>query len=478
MKRRIAKGIAVVLVMASMFTLQGLTSFAVEDADADSGVLEDAAAEEASDGWEDGDYQEGGPLLENSWRYENGVLIESEESDTGITAASSANVLMKGIDVSEWNSRITVDGKETIQYIDWEKVKASGIDFVILRCGYGSDHRSQDDRFWARNVAECERLGIPYGVYLYSYATDTQMAASEAQHVLRLIKGHNLAFPVYYDLEDDRIVNSDHAAITETFCNIISNAGYQVGVYSGLNWWNNYLTDASFAKWDRWVAQWNKTCDYTGKYTMWQYTSDGSVDGISGRVDMDYVVDTGLTYSDVYTDSWYWPYVRYASQTGIMTGLNEKQFGPGEQLARAQFATILYRMAGTPAAEWGDYFPDVPSGEFYSEAVSWAYTDPAKIITGYTDSGLFGPGDSITREQLVTMLYRYAGKIDADTSERADLKEFPDAGNVNEFAKEAMQWAVAAGLIKGDNGKLNPQGTAVRAECATIIMRFINITNE
>lgn len=190
--------------------------------------------------------------------------------------------MLKGIDVSYANG-----------VVDWDTVK-NHIDFAILRCGYGQDRASQDDSQFQRNASECERLGIPYGVYLYSYADSVEKAASEAEHVLRLIKGHKLSYPVYYDLEDKvtgACSNDLIAQIAKTFCDKIEQAGYWVGVYANLSWWNSKLTDPVFDKWVRWVAQYNSTCDYKGTYGMWQYTSSGSVPGINGRVDMDYCYD-------------------------------------------------------------------------------------------------------------------------------------------------------------------------------------------
>ena len=232
-----------------------------------------------------------GPL-ENSWRYENGKLIEGIDnySDQGRARSAQNTSSIVGIDVSEHQG-----------VINWEQVKASGmVDFVLIRCGYGRDQTDQDDKQWARNVSECERLGIPYGVYIYSYATNTERAASEAQHVLRLIQGKNLTYPVYFDMEDVSTIGFNYAAIAQTFCNAISAAGYDVGVYANLYWWNNYLTDPVFNNWDRWVAQWeSSTCDYQGEYSVWQYTSQGSVPGISGDVDMNYWMKlkiNGLTW--------------------------------------------------------------------------------------------------------------------------------------------------------------------------------------
>src|SRR5699024_10319918 len=110
--------------------------------------------------------------------------------------------------------------------------------------------------------SECERLGIPYGVYIYSYATTVERASSEADHVLRLIEGHELSYPVYFDMEDYTTQNLGSVLlgqIAQTFCDKISAAGYDVGIYANLNWWNNYLTSSVFdnPNWSKWVAQYN-----------------------------------------------------------------------------------------------------------------------------------------------------------------------------------------------------------------------------
>lgn len=219
--------------------------------------------------------------LANSWRYKEGKPLDQTAEDTLKlkTAPYHSKATRTGIDVSSWQGTI-----------NWEKVKASGVDFAIIRCGYGMDQKDQDDSQFLRNVTECERLGIPYGVYIYSYATNTTRAASEAEHVLRLIKGHKLSYPVYFDMEDRSTIGCDYANIAKTFCNKISDAGYPVGVYANLNWWNNYLTDSCFSRWHRWVAQYYSTCQYQKEYAIWQYTSSGTVNGISGKVDMNYLI--------------------------------------------------------------------------------------------------------------------------------------------------------------------------------------------
>ena len=185
----------------------------------------------------------------------------------------------KGIDVSEFQGKI-----------DWEKVKNSGVEFAILRCGYGMDFSNQDDVEYERNANECERLGIPYGVYLMSYANTVEKARSEAKHVLRLIEGHKISLGVWYDIEDNGTsgaINKETLTnIINTFCNTIKNAGYKVGVYANLNWLENKIEKTIKDNYDIWVAQYYSKCEYEGKYIMWQHTSSGKVNGISTNVDM------------------------------------------------------------------------------------------------------------------------------------------------------------------------------------------------
>ena len=155
-----------------------------------------------------------------------------------------------------------------------------------------------------------------------------------------------------------------------------------------------------------------------------------------------------------------------------MTGMRADYFGATEKLSRAQFATVLYRMAEKPEADYEDVFPDVKEYDWFGVPVSWAAENG--VITGY-QNGRFGPADDITREQIAVMLYRYAEYMEYDVSEKADISAYPDAWAVSDWAKDAMEWAVGAGIIQGkDGGKtLAPLGKASRAECATMVMRFL-----
>lgn len=185
--------------------------------------------------------------------------------------------------------------------------------------------------------------------------------------------------------------------------------------------------------------------------------------------------DESLVYEDVSTSDWFWGYVKYVYDEQLMTGLDEKHFGPTEPLARAQFAVILYRMSGEPEVSYSNKFPDVADGLWYTDAIMWASENG--IVNGYTDTGLFGPGDKINREQMAVMMYRYAKYCGYDVESEdfsGILYRFTDGNSVNVFAREAMECIVGKGIISGkDNGtKLDPQGNAIRAECAAIIARY------
>ena len=189
--------------------------------------------------------------------------------------------MKKGIDVSAHQGSI-----------DWNAVKSSGIDFAILRCGYGSDIKSQDDKFFLKNVEGCVKAGLPYGVYLYSYAKSVEDAKSEAEHVMRLLKGCRPSYPIYQDLEDAGTTGKCSKElilrIAKKFVGMLEDAGYWVGIYANKYWNTAYLTDKWYDGKARWIAQYNSECTYDGEYGMWQYSSSGKVNGINGAVDMNY----------------------------------------------------------------------------------------------------------------------------------------------------------------------------------------------
>lgn len=187
-----------------------------------------------------------------------------------------------------------------------------------------------------------------------------------------------------------------------------------------------------------------------------------------------------MNFWDVAESDWFYKDVAYCYQNGIMKGLEEGgvTFAPYVTLSRAQFAVILYRMAGEPEAEYHGEFPDVADGQWYSNAIAWA--NSIGVASGYTDTKLFGTADEITREQMATMMYRYAQYLKLDTDKQANLSNYKDADKVSGFAEEAMQWAVGYGIIQGkfDATVLAPQDDTSRGEGAIIISRFMQTYNQ
>lgn len=175
-------------------------------------------------------------------------------------------------------------------------------------------------------------------------------------------------------------------------------------------------------------------------------------------------------YNDVPVGSWYYNAVDFVTRYGMMNGLDGNRFGPTRDLTRGQLVTILYRLEGSPAVSGDMPFTDVNPNRYYANAILWAYE--TKLTDG-VGSGLFAPESKLTRQQLATFMMRYAEMRGADTSKRADLSGYSDADTVMNFARDAMQWAVAEGLIKGvTTTRLAPASTANRAQGATILARL------
>ena len=173
-------------------------------------------------------------------------------------------------------------------------------------------------------------------------------------------------------------------------------------------------------------------------------------------------------FTDVPNDAWYGEAVQYVYENGLMKGDGGGKFSPGSPTSRGMLVTILHRMEEEPAAS-GAAFPDVPDGKWYTDAVAWAGANG--IVTGY-DNGSFGPEDPLTREQMAAILYRYAVYKGYDTEVPGDVSAFPNGDRVSAYAADAMNWAVGAGLLQGSDGLLLPGGGAIRAQTATILMRF------
>ncbi|NBK80533.1 hypothetical protein D5272_18810 [bacterium D16-76] len=176
---------------------------------------------------------------------------------------------VKGVDLSTHN-----------KVKDYAALKASGIEFAILRTGYGSDYPGQQDALFEKHIAGCEAAGIAWGAYHYGYARDRQGGIDEAKHCLRILAGRKPAYGVWYDMEDESTLGGDLARAAQGFCSTIEAAGLYAGVYSNYNWFTHYLTDPVFDRYDRWAAQYNSVCELKKPYGIWQFTDRLYIDGV------------------------------------------------------------------------------------------------------------------------------------------------------------------------------------------------------
>ena len=181
--------------------------------------------------------------------------------------------------------------------------------------------------------------------------------------------------------------------------------------------------------------------------------------------------NTELPFEDVATDAWYYEAIKYTYKNRILQGATETEFRPDKNITRGMIVTILYRMEGEPTVTSGKDFPDVSIKQYYGNAVKWA--SAKNIVNGY-NNGNFGPNDNITREQLAVILNNYAKYKGKNVNKTADISKYNDWYKITGYARPAMNWAVATGVINGKyNGtKVDPQGTATRAEATAMIYNY------
>ena len=205
-----------------------------------------------------------------------------------------------------------------------------------------------------------------------------------------------------------------------------------------------------------------------GKYTFQMPASKVTVEAVFTAVEPE---PEGLPFTDVTSGDWFYDAVAYVYDKGMMEGTTDTTFAPAMNLTRSMIAQVLYNLEERPEAPGAAGFPDVAAGAWYADAVNWAAA--RGIVKGY-DTGAFGPEDSVTREQLAAILYRYAQAKGYDTTQGGmAVREFSDSASISDWAQEAMAWAVNAQVLSGKgNGVLDPQGTATRAEVAQMLMNF------
>lgn len=190
---------------------------------------------------------------------------------------------VKGIDVSVHNGKI-----------DWQKVKAAGIQFAILRAGFGKLASQKDDRF-EENYAGAKAAGIPVGVYWYSYATTVSEALEEAKACIEVIKGKQFEYPIFFDQEEKKTLDTgmkNCSSMVRAFCGQLEIAGYWAGLYTSRAFLQSHIEDDIKTRYTLWIAEWGSKLNYNGAVGIWQNSEKGSVSGITGNV------DTDISYSD------------------------------------------------------------------------------------------------------------------------------------------------------------------------------------
>ena len=219
---------------------------------------------------------------------------------------------------------------------------------------------------------------------------------------------------------------------------------------------------------------WFYTDDYSNDYGSESWDDDSSSSGTTTTpttptTPANPVPDKAMPFTDVKSNDWYYSSVRYAYDNGLFSGVSHDSFGPGDSMDRSMLATVLYSLDGKPAAGKSG-FADVADGAWYADAVAWAAEHG--IVSG-VGGGAFTPGGTITREQLAVMLYRYAQYKGYDVSKTADLSGYADQDKLSDWAAQAVQWACGSGLMNGRSAaQLAPEGTLTRAEAATMLKAF------
>ena len=411
-----------------------------------------------------------------------------------IINGSNAEEIHKGIDVSVWNGDI-----------DWKTV-AQNVDFAIIRCAYGT---TPDSKF-ETNVKGCEANNIPYGVYVYARATSEEDALAEANTVLMslLMNGHIPKLPVFYDVEDNATIfqcsNDQILDIVTAFCTVVEDTGLRAGVYCSTSFWNSKLNKSEYSKWCRWVAQYYRTCEYSGGMNLWQYSGSGRVPGISTDVDLNYwfgkVGDESHMYIMDEKDptcaepGWYsfaatdgkvhWtveiPALEHSFQAVVTAptcmaggyttytcsacGYSYVADATGKVDHYYRNGKCYYCGKEDPNPNYEIRFDDVADGMWYHDAVEFVVR--RKLFNG-TSLTIFSPQKSMTRGMLVTVLWRLAG-----TPATVGDNPFKDVG-AGLYYTDAVVWAYENGIVNGvSSDRFAPSREVTRQQAATMLRRY------
>ena len=383
------------------------------------------------------------------------------------------------IDVSSWQGDI-----------DWAKAKADGVEGAIIRLGFGwgndADTKAQ------RNISECKRLGIPFGIYWYSYAEDASGSRQEGNDVVSKLRQfgvspNDLKYPVYYDLESWTWTGHTpptnpnvYNGIVNAWYGALQSGGYQnLGVYSYTSYLQGPLNNANIYAKTRWVAQYGPQMEFTAFGTNdrgWQYTSSGQINGISGNVDMSAFGNktsvSEMNFSDVDAKTPHADDIKWLVDNGIAEGWSDGTFRGMDSVKRQDMAAFLYRLAGSPEYAPGSAvekrFADVDGRTPHAKEIWWLVDNG--IAEGWSD-GTFRGMDSVKRQDMAAFLYRLAGSPEYAPGSAVE-KRFADVDGRTPHAKE-IWWLVDNGIAEGwSDGTFRGMDSVKRQDMAAFLHRF------
>ncbi len=382
-----------------------------------------------------------------------------------IPTARAQGPLYEGIDVSVWQGEI-----------DFPKVKAAGKKFVYIRAGYGL----AQDRYFLQNARNAHAAGLQTGFYFYVTARNELQARQQGEFFASLIRDQPYTCRPAVDFEDFTGL-SDPALnrIALTFAQTVEAETGQLPLFYTNTSSAAYRWDVALTRYPLWVAEYGVSePSTTGHWPGWvgfQYGA-GYVDGIHGEVDLDLfsqeVLLSALPFVDILPDSWYYDALVELHQRGIVLG-SGGYFHPDRAATRAEALAFLYRLSGSPSTAGALHFTDVSPDDWYARAVHWAQL---RSIAQGVSPGRFAPEEAVNREDFALFLYRDRASKGHDVSARADLSPFSDGETVSPWAKEAVSWAVAEGILQGGSHRqLSPNAPALRDQCVVMLQRYLHL---
>ena len=325
-------------------------------------------------------------------------------------------------------------------------------------------HTSSDgsvEYFLSTQKRGAKTFTIEDGCAVFTITKFSTFEVSGTQTYVEPSSGGSISAPTTYAVNVNAATNGAVAADKKT-----ASKGTTVTVTASPS--KGYVVDAVKV-----VDKDGKDVAVTGKDGKYVFTMPASAVTVTGSFKAETPAPVALPFTDVKSGNWFYDAVKYAYEQGLMTGTSATTFAPNGTMNRAMIVTVLYRLEKSPAVTGASKFTDVPTGQWYSDAVAWAAAN--KIVNGY-DETTFGPMNAVTREQMAAILFRYEQvKGLENVTLEENLNRFPDQNKISAYAIPALQWAVGQKIINGNaDGTLDPTGTATRAQVAQIFTNLLN----